>query len=161
MNLLHIDSDSNSSWTDISTSHAENSLQTHSQAPSEGGSRGEDGVSRGQRDMDGTEREAAALRSQRLNVACNDVVRTILKGNGDEDAKALRGRLEQQRAELVLPGDEMSSIFFENLLLVCGHDLHPRVDQLKGEYGRAWKNILHYIEDAGWQLTDPPFSVTG
>lgn len=58
-------------------------------------------------------------------------------------------------------GDEMSALFFENLLLVCDHELHPEVGRLQGEYGRAWRNILHYIEDAGWQLTDPPFTVMG
>lgn len=106
-------------------------------------------------------RSSATPQGQQLNIACNDVVRTILRGNGDEDAKALRQRLEQQRSALVSPDDEMSALFFDNLLLVCDHELHPNVDQLRGEYGRAWKNILHYIEDAGWQMTDPPFTVTG
>lgn len=110
----------------------------------------------------GTAATEAAARSKQLNIACNDVVRTILKQNpGDSDAKALRARLEEQRHLLVSSGDEMSSLFFENLLLVCDHELHPDVSQLQGEYGRAWKNILHYIEDAGWQLTDPPFTVMG
>ena len=81
----------------------------------------------------------------------------------DEKAKAvaLRQRLEQQRDDLVSPDDEMSALFFENLLLVCQHELHPDIGILKGEYGRAWHTILHYIEDAGWQLTDPPFSISG
>eukprot|EP00904_Undaria_pinnatifida_P007219 jgi/Undpi1/3627/HiC_scaffold_16.g06997.m1 len=106
----------------------------------------------------------AAARSKQLNIACNDVVRTILDGNvSDEKAKAvaLRQRLEQQRDDLVSPDDEMSALFFENLLLVCQHELHPDIGILKGEYGRAWHTILHYIEDAGWQLTDPPFSISG
>lgn len=108
------------------------------------------------------EKGAAALREQRLNIACNDVVRMILSGNGDEDARTLGRRLEQQRSELVSPGDEMSTLFFENLLLVCDHEVHPKVDQLRGgKYGKAWATILHYIEDAGWRLTDPPFTVTG
>ncbi|CAM9649942.1 unnamed protein product [Choristocarpus tenellus] len=93
-----------------------------------------------------------------LNVVCNDVVKTILRGQ-DDDVKALHGRLLGHRDEIVL--DEMSGIFFENLLLVCKHELHPDVDKLKGRYSKAWTTILHYIEDAGWQLTDPPFRVMG
>lgn len=100
-------------------------------------------------------------RSRQLNAVCNDVVRTILRANGDEDAKALRTRLLGQREHLVSDDDEMSRLFFDNLLMVCQHELHPEVDQLRGTYGKAWSNILHYIEDAGWQLTDPPFTVTG
>lgn len=92
------------------------------------------------------------------------MVRTILDGNvSDEKAKALalRQRLEAQKDDLVSPDDEMSALFFDNLLLVCQHELHPDIALLGGEYGRAWRTILHYIEDAGWQLTDPPFSISG
>lgn len=107
---------------------------------------------------------AAARRSKQLNLACNDVVRTVLDGNvSDEKARALalRKRLEAQRDDLVVPDDDMSELFFENLLLVCQHEVHPDVERLRGKYGKAWRTILHYIEDAGWQLTDPPFSITG
>lgn len=55
----------------------------------------------------------------------------------------------------------MSALFFDNLLLVCQHELHPDIGVLRGSYGKAWTTILHYIEDAGWQLTDPPFSISG
>lgn len=107
---------------------------------------------------------AAASRSKQVNVACNDVVRTILDGNvtnEKERALALRERLEAQRGELVSAEDKMSGLFFDNLLLVCQHELHPDIDTLKGEYAKAWRTILHYIEDAGWQLTDPPFTISG
>ncbi|CAM9212780.1 unnamed protein product [Discosporangium mesarthrocarpum] len=93
-----------------------------------------------------------------LNVICNDVVKTILRGQ-EEDVKQLRVRLVGQQEEIV--SDEMSQLFFENLLLVCDHETHPEVDTLQGSYAKAWKTILHYIEDAGWQLTDPPFTVMG
>lgn len=107
---------------------------------------------------------AAAARGKQLNVVCNDVVRTILDGNvtnEKERALALRLRLEEQRDALVSPDDAMSALFYDNLLLVCQHELHPDVDRLSGEYGKAWRTILHYVEDAGWQLTDPPFSISG
>lgn len=107
---------------------------------------------------------AAARRSKQLNLACNDLVRTVLDGNVSNERAAaldLRQRLEAQRDDLVVPDDEMSELFFENLLLVCQHELHPDVGRLSGKYGKAWRTILHYIEDAGWQLTDPPFSITG
>lgn len=108
------------------------------------------------------QREAA--RSKQLNIACNDVVRTILDGNPTtekERAEALRQRLIAQREDLVSPEDDMSALFFDNLLLVCQHELHPDIGILRGSYGKAWQTILHYIEDAGWQLTDPPFSISG
>lgn len=107
---------------------------------------------------------AAAARSKQLNIACNDVVRTILDGNVSTEkarALALRQRLEAQKDDLVNPEDDMSALFFDNLLLVCQHELHPDLGVLRGEYGKAWRTILHYIEDAGWQLTDPPFSISG
>lgn len=106
----------------------------------------------------------AAARGKQLNLACNDVVRTILDGNvinEKERALALRLRLEEQKEGLVSPDDDMSALFFDNLLLVCQHELHPDVGRLRGEYGKAWRTILHYVEDAGWQLTDPPFSISG
>ena len=117
-----------------------------------------------QQEQQQQQKAKAAARSKQLNIACNDVVRTILDGNvSNEKAKALalRQRLEKQREDLVSPDDEMSALFFENLLLVCQHELHPDIGILRGEYGRAWHTILHYIEDAGWQLTDPPFSISG
>ncbi|CAM9967892.1 unnamed protein product [Ectocarpus sp. 12 AP-2014] len=105
-----------------------------------------------------------AARSKQLNIACNDVVRTILDGNPTnekERAEALRQRLIAQKDDLVSPEDDMSALFFDNLLLVCEHELHPDIGILRGQYGKAWNTILHYIEDAGWQLTDPPFSISG
>lgn len=105
-----------------------------------------------------------ASRSRQMNIACNDVVRTILDGSVTDErerALALRQRLEAQKEDLVSPGDEMSSLFFDNLLMVCEHELHPDIGLLQGEYGKAWRTILHYVEDAGWQLTDPPFSISG
>ncbi|CAM9587858.1 unnamed protein product [Scytosiphon promiscuus] len=111
-----------------------------------------------------TEQEREAARGRQLNVACNDVVRTILDGNPSnekERAAALRERLLAQRDDLVSPDDKMSALFFDNLLLVCQHELHPDIGVLRGQYGKAWHTILHYIEDAGWQLTDPPFSISG
>lgn len=111
-----------------------------------------------------TEEEREAARSKQLNIACNDVVRTILDGNPTnekERAEALRQRLIAQKDDLVSPGDDMSRLFFDNLLLVCDHELHPDIGILRGNYGKAWHTILHYIEDAGWQLTDPPFSISG
>lgn len=91
-------------------------------------------------------------------------MRTILDGNPTnekERAAALRERLVAQRDDLVSPDDKMSALFFDNLLLVCQHELHPDIGVLRGQYGKAWHTILHYIEDAGWQLTDPPFSISG
>ncbi|CAM9207245.1 unnamed protein product [Hapterophycus canaliculatus] len=111
-----------------------------------------------------TEQQREAARGRQLNIACNDVVRTILDGNPSnekERAEALRERLLAQRDELVSPDDRMSALFFDNLLLVCQHELHPDIGVLRGQYGKAWHTILHYIEDAGWQLTDPPFSISG
>lgn len=111
-----------------------------------------------------TDQQREAARSKQLNVACNDVVRTILDGNPTnekERAAALRERLLAQRDDLVSPDDKMSALFFDNLLLVCQHELHPDIGVLRGQYGKAWHTILHYIEDAGWQLTDPPFSISG
>lgn len=105
-----------------------------------------------------------AARSKQLNIACNDVVRTILDGNPTnekERAEALRQRLIAQKDDLVSPDDDMSALFFDNLLLVCEHELHPDIGILRGQYGKAWNTILHYVEDAGWQLTDPPFSISG
>ena len=139
------------------------------QAATDGGERqvtGHDTL-RPQEEAENTAAAAAAAiarRSEQLNLACNDVVRTVLDGDVISEkarASALRQRLEALRDDLVVPDDEMSELFFENLLLVCQHELHPDIDRLRGEYGKAWRTILHYIEDAGWQLTDPPFSVTG
>ncbi|CAM9929342.1 unnamed protein product, partial [Ascophyllum nodosum] len=67
---------------------------------------------------------AIARRSEQLNLACNDVVRTVLDGDVISEkarASALRQRLEALRDDLVVPDDEMSELFFENLLLVCQH----------------------------------------
>eukprot|EP00903_Cladosiphon_okamuranus_P011087 g10464.t1 len=117
-----------------------------------------------QQERQPTEEEREVARSKQLNVACNDVVRTILDGNPTnekERAEALRQRLMAQKDDLVSPGDDMSALFFDNLLLVCQHELHPDIGILRGSYGKAWHTILHYIEDAGWQLTDPPFSISG
>lgn len=111
-----------------------------------------------------TEEQLEAARGKQLNIACNDVVRTILDGNPTnekERAEALKQRLIAQKDDLVSPGDDMSALFFDNLLLVCSHELHPDIGILRGDYGKAWHTILHYIEDAGWQLTDPPFSISG
>lgn len=133
------------------------------QATTEGDHLGGDSMKTGGKQEDGAAAAEAmtARRSKHLNLACNDVVRTILKGNGDEDAKKLRARLELQRHDLVVPGDDVSQLFFDNLVMVCQHEFHPQVGQLRGDYAKAWRNILHYIEDAGWQITDPPFSISG
>ncbi|CAN0138427.1 unnamed protein product [Phaeothamnion confervicola] len=96
-----------------------------------------------------------------MNAACNRVVRAILDADaGDEHGvRRAAAAIATQRADLAV--DAESTIFFEHLLLVCNHELHPEVDKLSGFYAGAWTVILKYVEDAGWRLTDPPFTVTG
>lgn len=100
----------------------------------------------------------------RLNDACNDLVRTILNANPatqKKEALALKERLEDNRWQLTLEDDYQSNLFFDTLLCLCDNTLHADVGQLKGFYANAWRNILNRIEDAGWQITEKPFSVAG
>mmetsp|Transcript_2735 Transcript_2735/g.3782 ORF Transcript_2735/g.3782 Transcript_2735/m.3782 type:complete len:150 (+) Transcript_2735:33-482(+) len=99
-----------------------------------------------------------------LNVTCNKVVRTILKTDVktlEIDMKMVRKEIENNRSILVVDSEPNSLIFYENLLHVCDHSVHPDVQSLKGNYANAWKSMLKWIEDSGWQLTDPPFKVSG
>ncbi|KAG5190495.1 hypothetical protein JKP88DRAFT_232315 [Tribonema minus] len=99
-----------------------------------------------------------------LNIACNDVIKTILKADAeklDSDMQGIKERLIRDKELLVVTDDPQSELFYNNLVCVCEHSLHPRLHELKGRYASAWKSMLHWIEDAGWQLTEPPFRVNG
>jgi hypothetical protein len=77
---------------------------------------------------------------------CNKVVRTILRGD-EKAVQALVEDLVQQRTELVV--DENSDLFFESLLCMLKHGVHPQAHKLRGTHLAAYSTILKYIEDAG------------
>jgi hypothetical protein len=101
---------------------------------------------------------------RRLNVACNDVVKTILNADvsvQDVEVQAVKARLLRDRELLTLADDPQSQLFFDSIVCVCDHTLHPQVGSLKGFYANAWNTVLKYVEDAGWQITEPPFVIAG
>eukprot|EP00638_Chattonella_subsalsa_P002676 CAMPEP_0117758510 /NCGR_PEP_ID=MMETSP0947-20121206/15426_1 /TAXON_ID=44440 /ORGANISM="Chattonella subsalsa, Strain CCMP2191" /LENGTH=95 /DNA_ID=CAMNT_0005578721 /DNA_START=294 /DNA_END=581 /DNA_ORIENTATION=- len=95
-----------------------------------------------------------------MNLLCNTVIKTILNGS-EEDVFILKEKVRKSQDTYVVPGDSQSALFFDSIIFILSHDLHPGAGDLKGRYATAYKTIIKFIEDAGWKLTDPPFRVTG
>ena len=65
------------------------------------------------------------------------------------------------RHVLIAQDDPQTQLFFDVVVALADHSLHPQVGELKGKHANAWRTMLKYVEDAGWQITDPPFTVAG